>query len=996
MEQRRLKSHDATAKDPLDRLLEERYAQLMNWAAVLARGDDPKAQEMVQELCLYFAMTKPDLTTIHNVDGYLYTCLRHIYLSAIARASREARHIVSTADFDSFEFAAASARNRDPLDLQNELRCICAYVVWRKETSKSAAYFILIFFHGYSRAEVAELARLPLAAIYNKLKIARTEIKLHIEQTGKVRLLRRELPLEPPLSWSLVPPATLFAELRRRILDARVSRCLPEEDLLAHYDSPNETPIPCELLSHLVSCEQCLAVIDRYFRRPTLKDREALDVLGSSSKGDHGGSSDLMRKYVRRYWGWTYEYRPQVLSIAVDGRIIAFHDIRAERNMLTARLEHPDKVQFVEILSEHDIRLALLPVGDLPPLGEGTRTQFVTLSDMRWLELCLMFDGLGLNTQVSYFDPALASQRAEDVEDSLELEGLVAASRIAPDPAAQERSTFPSQRFDSLRHFIGSLVPSTAMAWAVALMLVLGATSYLLYHHATKTVEVNAILKQSLLVETASLAGQTEHQILHIEESSADGRIVQQGMIDVLKDGDGHRYLRRLYDSKQHLVAAEWQINNSKPSSAWNRKDKEASDPSLDLLRGGLWNREVSAQSFSMLKGTKSHAIRVDDGYELTTEEPIEGWPQLVSATLTLDRNLHPVRESLHLRTEASIRELRLVQISYERSPAVSIPDASFNPEVELHEVHRGEPSRPERGLTPAAATDVQLAQLQIAVLYQLSKLDADIGDPIEIARSPEGHIRVSGTIADPSRKQKVIAALKRLNEDGLIELQLGAPHDLPLHNFKNRRVTNLPSFSVVDVGQTEPQIDKKLRSYFHDKEIPDDHLESAVRQYSNEALRHAQLALQHAYALHRLGNSMSETEFRMIGPISRMEWAEMVHRHASDLGAELLTLRDQLSRIKSSDRQTLQQHEQILFVDTPAAFNQVNERLLLRTQELNDDIGRLFASNTSISEQSDTLLETAISTIPLAQVQELNHFANELSASAKAVSLPATEPRKP
>lgn len=126
MEQRKPKSHDLAANDQLGRLLEDRYAQFMNRAAVLARGDKAKAQEMVQELCLYFSMTKPDLNTINNVDGYLYTCLRHIYLSGIVRATRESRRVISTADFDSFEFATVSARDNDPLELQNELRRIIA------------------------------------------------------------------------------------------------------------------------------------------------------------------------------------------------------------------------------------------------------------------------------------------------------------------------------------------------------------------------------------------------------------------------------------------------------------------------------------------------------------------------------------------------------------------------------------------------------------------------------------------------------------------------------------------------------------------------------------------------------------------------------------------------------------------------------------------------------------------------------------------------------
>src|SRR5271156_2283865 len=112
MEQRKLKRReDSGVPTPIDQLLAGRYGQLMQWGAVLTRGDAGKAEEIVQELCLYFTLTQPDLSTVANLDGYLYTSLRHIYLSALARSSREALRFVSVAEFDSFEFAVAANRS---------------------------------------------------------------------------------------------------------------------------------------------------------------------------------------------------------------------------------------------------------------------------------------------------------------------------------------------------------------------------------------------------------------------------------------------------------------------------------------------------------------------------------------------------------------------------------------------------------------------------------------------------------------------------------------------------------------------------------------------------------------------------------------------------------------------------------------------------------------------------------------------------------------------
>ena len=191
----------------------------------------------------------------------------------------------------------------DPLQRQNDLRRICGYAVWRKESSKSASYFILHFFHGYGRREIAELACLPISAIYNKLKIARSEVVSYLETPGKLRIVNRDLPPQPALSWSLLSAPELFSELRKTILRARLSACLDPEQLLAHYRAAAPKPISCSLLAHIVSCERCLSVVDRHFRRPTLQDREPLDCFGSPSEGSNSRAKDPVSKSPKSHAG---------------------------------------------------------------------------------------------------------------------------------------------------------------------------------------------------------------------------------------------------------------------------------------------------------------------------------------------------------------------------------------------------------------------------------------------------------------------------------------------------------------------------------------------------------------------------------------------------------------------------------------------------------------------------------------------------------------------
>src|ERR1039457_5961608 len=149
MEKTKSKWRTSRAVTDAESLLERYYNQLLKWGSVLTRGDMGMAQDIVHDLCLHFTLAKPDLSQVANMDGYLYTCLRHIYLSALARASREALQFVSVAEFDSIHFALSVNSSDALLQRQNDLRRICSYTVWRKQASKSASYLILLFFHGY-------------------------------------------------------------------------------------------------------------------------------------------------------------------------------------------------------------------------------------------------------------------------------------------------------------------------------------------------------------------------------------------------------------------------------------------------------------------------------------------------------------------------------------------------------------------------------------------------------------------------------------------------------------------------------------------------------------------------------------------------------------------------------------------------------------------------------------------------------------------------------
>ena len=992
MNNRKPKLHPFEGPADASELLASRYGQLLRWANVLTRGNTGKAEEIVQEFCVYIAVAKPDFGGIANLDGYLYTCLRNIYLSTLARASREALHLVSVEDYDSFAFAISANPTGDSLQRQNDLRRVCSYAVWRKESSKSASYFILHFFHGYGRREIAELAQLPIAAIYNKLKTARSEVRSCLEEPGKLRIVNRDTPPNPTLSWNLLSSQDLFRELRQMILDARKTDCLPEEELLAHYRSAMPRPISCALLAHIVSCERCLSLIDRDSRRPTLKDREPLDVFGFSP--ENGGdvadpaamSFEAMRSSVRRKWARIHEHRPRTLMIALNGQVIAYHDVRSEHNRLSARIERTEKAQFVEVFSEQNVRLALIEVSEPPPDGPPLSSQRIALSDARWLELNLTYDGLGLQSEVTYFDPALsAAVIEEDAEAALPFFATETQKPADALGLLQGLRATLARAAELLR----AMIPASATAWALVLVIAVSVGSYLTYRHAQSRMDAAQILNDSIRLQNVNLQGQTEHQVLRMEESSSDGAMLHQGVVDLWRDGDGSRYIRRLYDAKSHEIAVEWRNKTEKAGSRRESTEKEAAEMLASPI-SQYWDQDLSAQAFAAIDDRAPELRPIDGGYELTRRGATRTHPQLISATLVLDRNLQPVRQIMRVRAGGEVREIRFIQADYQRQPSGSVPDATFDPESDpMSSAWHGRPTSAGRARNLGGEVKAQQAELEIGVLYQLHLLGADTGVPIEVLRSSDGRVHVSGTVSTDALRDQIARQLSGLAAHELLDLRIVSSRDL---KFAPEGVHGSVPIEAYEVSQPGFAADERMRRYFSAEGLSGDRLDTAVAQFSRDALQHAQRALQHAYALDRLGSSVSAQELRTVRLPAQKEWTGMVDSHATGLEAELRSLHEQLAAIWSTGDEPAAMNREAMSIDDPVQFARVAAVLLRQVRDLNRHTGEFFASSGKTMNDPNLAasIQTIMDTIPLEQAEDVVAFATRLSRLERSQQISA------
>jgi hypothetical protein len=180
-----------------------------------------------------------------------------------------------------------------------------------------------------------------------------------------------------------------------------------------------------------------------------------------------------------------------------------------------------------------------------------------------------------------------------------------------------------------------------------------------------------------------------------------------------------------------------------------------------------------------------------------------------------------------------------------------------------------------------------------------------------------------------------------------------------------------------------KPETDAALRKHFQTKGLSGEELDNTIRQYSNNVLGNAQRALQHAYALNRLGSALSNVRVESIGEVSQRQWAEMVDKHANELDTALRALRGQLAEINTSGGMPPDAEGSYIRIENPTQFNEVAGSLLSQMQKVNTNVGELFTSNATVEglPTEESLLAATINAIPLRQSREITRFASDLNS---------------
>ncbi len=292
------------------------------------------------------------------------------------------------------------------------------------------------------------------------------------------------------------------------------------------------------------------------------------------------------------------------------------------------------------------------------------------------------------------------------------------------------------------------------------------------------------------------------------------------------------------------------------------------------------WNDPLSARSFQEWRGglaSKSDQIaETAQFYEIRTTTDAS---DLTSAALTLaSADMHPTRAAFQFRNQERVE---IVEVPVDGAgPAViaSQPASPANPVPALP----APAGNPLENTTPSAPVSLPAtASDELQVVLRLHRAGADLGEPVEIARSGEA-VRVRGIGLDADRQQQIKAALA-----GLPRVEV---------DFSETGVSGwtapTPTQGVTVTGEASA-VQARIEAAAGGR--------SAFERLSAKVLETSDRAMARAHALRRLAAQFPASVETGLPADERQALAALRTEHAAAMDREAAAILDSLSPVLTS-----------------------------------------------------------------------------------------------
>jgi hypothetical protein len=265
--------------------------------------------------------------------------------------------------------------------------------------------------------------------------------------------------------------------------------------------------------------------------------------------------------------------------------------------------------------------------------------------------------------------------------------------------------------------------------------------------------------------------------------------------------------------------------------------------------------------------------------------------------------NLNPhLAESLKIRGANEIREYELSETAYEVMPLAVL--TVFTEPTPLPMTTPG--ARTERVLAEASPTAslkplptaAELQNAEIAALYALHQLKADLGEQIEVARESNERIVVRGQVETLDRKRELVSAMKEIP---LVTLRIQT-FDEAAKTPRTQKPTPVAMSSESNDGAAPAagvnQFERRLARYFAEGAGAQQNpgaITRRIAQLANSVFAESSGAVANSWALRRLADRFDESADGQVDAAAAERLREIINHHLAAIGAQTRNLRSQL-----------------------------------------------------------------------------------------------------
>jgi DNA-directed RNA polymerase specialized sigma24 family protein len=833
-----------------------RYDRLSALALQLTNGDRSAAGDLLHNAFLHFAIGRPELSGIANLDAYLATTLRNTHVSEVRRLASGHASTALIDDCHSAEVCLRRAGTADQIGIQGELLLVCEYACRRKERSKAASVLLLRFFQGYYPREIASLLRVTPNVVKSMLATARMEAKRHAGDPGESPANSQYSALSRHISYE-----EFLDRLRRTIQASSEPPCLSAKDWRHVYrrDGP---PLSTSLAAHLASCPACLEEATCILRLPSYSDRHPNDTLGPDAPQSGSGRSrkeqlldrdEFRRESLRRRREIT-EDPPRRLTIAVNGRAVGVQAVESNRTQLSLRIAIDEPIAFVTVHNEQGAQLLLLNAVR-PPEGELEQ------------ELTMDFGGRRIAARLDFrgYPPELhLTYEGDGSETGIERE---------PDAVMPERAV-PWWRRLWLR----------PLAFWCALALI---AAFLILRNPSQRVDAAGLMARVRASDEAAIPAQAvSHRVVRVEERNArDGRVKAARTVDSWRSAKRVEAIR-VYDDRRQLTRARWtgaQANAVEYPAAGAAKTSAWSLDEVSLS-------PLSAAGFEELAGSVEGAVvdREVAAYSVRWRANPTTSNGLVEASLRIsERGWRAIEQRLVVTDDRETTEFRFVETSFEvvdlpHVPAYALePDTAEKPAAAKPETVTGRMQRP-------------IPQLAVEIAAVLDSVQAFEGEQVEVTRLADDRLDVYALVEDAARKQQLDAAL--ISFSGVPGLAIRV-ETFAEHATHHPAAGGLPvRLTEVPITQGAMGAEQQMRKFLAPLWPDPNRLDREVVQLAQRVRQDARLVRQHAGAIARIAAIAPVQDLPALSDEAQRRWKSILAGHAAQCGDAAARLQSEVA----------------------------------------------------------------------------------------------------